>query len=82
MKKILPFPELHYAKGDAVGESDIRLDAVFFRFKDEMFIVPTLYACKIWDKRGGTWIFAKISKIRKLEKMGMAKRYTPEFKEE
>ena len=80
--KLLPFPEMCYAKGVAVGESDIRLDAVFFRFREEMYIVPTIAACRIWDHRGGTWIYAPIAKIRKLEKRGLAKRYTPEFKEE
>ena len=75
-----PFEHM-YKKGFAVGETDIREDAIFFRWWDECYVVPTLQACKIWTWAGPN-IFAKRSAVRKLVKEGNAVRFYPKYVEE
>ena len=74
VKKMLGWPDFLYEKGIAHGDPDIREDAVFFRFREECYVVPTVQACEIWDCRGSN-IYAKRSDIRKLVKKGLAERW-------
>ena len=57
-----------YARGIAVGHSDIKTDAINFRFKDEFFVVPGPRSSEI-ARYNGYWYEAKIDDLRKLEEI-------------
>ena len=61
-----PFTEF-YEKGLAVGVSDVKHDAMIFRFRDEQFTLTTLQACKAMKWNGRTYEMP-IAKLRGLLK--------------
>ena len=66
MTKIMrSFMSEHWDRGLAVGQSDIRNDAIDFRFKDEKFTFPAL---EVFDlcKQNGTFYTVKVKKLREL----------------
>jgi len=56
-----------YAKGVAVGESDVVNDQIVFRFKEELFEVPTVSTVGI-ATYNGYFYTAKVDKLRGWEK--------------
>ena len=62
-KSFEPFSEL-YKKGIAVGSPDIKTDTVTFRFKDELFEIPTIDAHPL-SEWNGYFVEADIKKLRK-----------------
>lgn len=54
-----------YAKGIAVGHSDIERDGIVFRFRDELFSFRFTPACA---KYNGYFYEAPVRKLRKLKK--------------
>ena len=56
-----------YAKGVAVGESDVVNDQIVFRFKEELFEVPTVSSVGI-ATYNGYFYTAKVDKLRGWEK--------------
>mgnify|MGYP001602711862 FL=1 len=66
MTKIMrSFMSEQWDRGLAVGQSDIRNDAIDFRFKDERFTFPAL---EVFDlcKQNGTFYTVKVKKLRAL----------------
>ena len=55
-----------YERGIAVGESDIKNDAMVFRFRDEKFKFPAVKAHAI-ARYNGYWYEAPIDEVRRLE---------------
>lgn len=55
-----------YARGIAVGLSDIKDDTLTFRFKDEVFTLPSAQAHQL-AKWNGYFYTAEVAKLRKLK---------------
>ena len=58
-----------YAKGIAVGESDIEHDILRFAFNDEIFELPTMKAYPYVEWTGYFYI-CPVDKVRELEREG------------
>ena len=57
-----------YAKGIAVGESNIKADTLVFRWKDEVFEFPTVELIPGIAAYNGYFYEAKVERLRTLEK--------------
>ena len=55
-------------KGIAVGYSDIRNDAILFRFMDEKFVIPTADSVGLTEWNG-YWYEARVKDLRKFESL-------------
>ena len=60
-------PNLREAEGIAFGDSNIRNDTIVFRFRDEVFELPSMQAVKI-ATHNGYFYEAHIDDLRALSK--------------
>lgn len=65
-----------YEQGTAVGQSDVREDAVVFRWWDEIYVVPTFAAGKFMEMRGDN-IYAAYKDLKKAEEKDPSIRWYP-----
>lgn len=62
-----PQNEELYRQGVAVGQSNIRNDAITFRWRDEVYEFPTIEALRV-AKYNNYFYVAKVKALRKLYK--------------
>lgn len=62
----LPYGEKLFDRGVAVGQTDIRLDAMHFKFRDELFTIPLARAMEV-ARHNGYYYEAPIDEVRRLE---------------
>ena len=61
-----PVTQAVYDRGFAIGVSDIKNDRMNFRFRDEIFAIPTISVVK-QAKWNGYWFEIGIDELRRIE---------------